>query len=169
MVATSGLAGEAMQVYYDARFVQRIAFEAEGVRIFYLEKSQDGKRTLRNIFHPLPPQGRLPPPTGGAHNVRRLSGLIDYRARGAASPRSPTLDRRDAVRRRGTTTLHLHRRYPHRDAVRARTASSACAACWIPRNPHTRSITCASSLRPAARRTRMQIGVHSSVGLDTTV
>jgi phage tail-like protein len=155
------------RIYYDARFVHRIVLEADGVRIAYLAKDPDGKRALREVFHRAPPE--LP---AGAANVRRLSGLVDYRGLVARPPGSA----RSVV---GGTLLAGEAPRPYSFIVEIRTRPDQ------PFSPareqrlrnlletekpaHTQYYLRFKPAAGRARRGRMQIGVRSSVGLDTTV
>jgi phage tail-like protein len=178
--------GERIQLYYDATYVHRIELKPDGVRLDYVERNTTGEGralTPRPFFHRRPSEDSHDP---AKPNIQRRGGLIDYHI-------SPA-DKAPSVIAGGTLLVsELERPYCFiLDICRAFTEPAGteqteakmskameaeieklgrkvCALLDAEKPAHTEYIV---RIRPAAGRPSpnfMQIGEHSSIGLDTTV
>ena len=178
-VDLSGIpAGERVQFYYDARFVQRITFETDGVRLYYLgRESGSDTRKLRELFHRHPAAGA--PPAQRKPNIRRRNGLIDYRATRSASiagPGSSVIVQEltggtllvGELERPYRFIVDIHRTFEKKQD-RDQMWQKVRALLDIEKPAHTQYYVrfMPGAGRPSPRF--MQIEVRSTIGLDTTV
>jgi phage tail-like protein len=170
-------AGERIQIYYNADFVQRIALQSDGVRIDYLERNVTGEgRSSRQFIHRRPPEDPQDPVK---FNVQRRNGLLDYRSRpvdealelGSSDPLPIIVGGTllvDELERPYRFIVDIRRTFSE-DAEAKELWQKVCAILDAEKPAHTEY---AVRFTPAAERPGlrfMQIGERSSIGLDTTV
>jgi hypothetical protein len=170
--------GDPVQYYYDARYVQKIVLEADGVRLYYHERLPNGDAgDLREIFHRHPEADS--PPHERAPNIRRRNGLTDFQAARIAPVASPTLPANSRILSGGTLLageierpyrfiVVIHRTFEHQQDME-RLWRKVRAILDAEKPAHTQYTV---RFMPAAGRPQpmwMQIEVRSSIGLDATI
>jgi phage tail-like protein len=175
---TAAAPGDRVRFVYPADWVQRIALEEDGVRLWYGVPSPDnGSALVREVFH-THPDGTIPP-AKRKPNITRRNGLIDFVVARAVPGSSETetlrggaflIEETEAAYRFIVILKALGLQY-HADpgAVEklAAIAKKVHAVLDAEKPAHT---LCYLKITPMARESRrrfMQVGVRSSIGADT--